>query len=175
MLEFSLWDDDERHISRRVHINTAAVASVEETERRKAYGFFQPVAVIRLVTGEEHIVYDYARNVAKTIAAEQGKGGVMEMKIERAKTTVEVWNVCECGRILHSLSEAQRGTCSSCWVRTMPADTKRAMNRLIASVFNGEAKDDKRARELIDDAMSKLDRDREAQKGTHNDQGQTKV
>lgn len=66
MLEFTLFDCEERHFH-KVHINPAAVASVEETDRRRAYGFNQPCAVIRLVTGESHVVYDHNRDVAKKI------------------------------------------------------------------------------------------------------------
>lgn len=85
----------------------------------------------------------------------------METKIPREKRTTEVWNVCECGRILHSLHEAERGECSGCWVAKMPADTKNAMNKLLASAFNGLAKDESKIGPIIDDAMSKLDRDRQ--------------
>jgi hypothetical protein len=78
--------------------------------------------------------------------------------VERTKHTIEVWNICTCGRKLFSMAEGKRGTCSSCWFKAMPADTKSAMNKLLAAVFKptSDAEKDK----LIDDAMTKLDRDR---------------
>lgn len=75
MLTFSVYDCDDydRGQTRHVHVNPAAVASVEESSRRPMFGFNQPVAVIRLTTGEMHTVYDYARNVAKAISESQGE------------------------------------------------------------------------------------------------------
>jgi len=72
----------------------------------------------------------------------------VKLNIPREKKTIEVWNVCECGEVLHSMAggevlhsmaEGQRGTCSSCWFKAMPAEKKTAMNRLIASAFNGSS------------------------------------
>jgi hypothetical protein len=77
----------------------------------------------------------------------------------RKKETIEVWNVCECGRILTSISEGKRGQCSGCWVKTMPNDTRNALNKLIGAAFRKESLDDKQKGELIDDATSKLERD----------------
>ncbi len=76
---------------------------------------------------------------------------------ERTKQTIEIWDRCECGRVLHSVAEATRGTCSSCWFKTMPGDTKRAMNRLVASAFNKANDSQKDA--AIAEAMEKLNRD----------------
>jgi hypothetical protein len=56
---------------------------------------------------------------------------------ERTKRTIEVWDRCECGRVLHSISEGERGTCATCWFKAMPQSTKTALNRLIACAFDG--------------------------------------
>lgn len=77
---------------------------------------------------------------------------------DRKKENIAIWNVCECGRGLHSIAEGIRGTCSSCWVKSMPSDTKLALNRLISAAFKGQ--DSKDAPELIEDVMKKLKRDR---------------
>ena len=71
MLTFSLYSDDQYTASQKVHINAAAVASVEETQRRPMDRGWQDVAVIHLTTGEKHVVYDGARTVAKEIAEAQ--------------------------------------------------------------------------------------------------------
>lgn len=78
-----------------------------------------------------------------------------------ATRTITVHDRCTtdgCGRTLLSISEGERGLCSSCWVKQMPADTRRAMNRLLASAFNGSGAAEKD--EAVADAMSKLNRDR---------------
>ena len=77
----------------------------------------------------------------------------------REKRTIEIWDHCECGRTLHSIAEGKRGKCSSCWFKAMPTDTQDALNRVIASAFKPTSEDE-RGR-LVDDAMAKLDRDRE--------------
>ena len=61
MLTFALYtaDDYERR-TRRVHIDPAAVVSVEEAERRPAFGGWYQVAVIALATGDKFIVEDGA-------------------------------------------------------------------------------------------------------------------
>lgn len=79
--------------------------------------------------------------------------------IERRKETIEVWNVCECGRMLHSIHEGKRGQCASCWVKSMPSDTKSALNKLIGAAFKKEKPTEAEKGELIDKAISKLDRD----------------
>jgi len=78
---------------------------------------------------------------------------------ERKKETIEVWNVCECGRTLHSMHEGKRGQCASCWVKAMPADTKSAINRLFVAAFREDEPTDEEKDDLIEDAMSKLNRD----------------
>lgn len=77
---------------------------------------------------------------------------------DRTQRTVTVWDRCECGRLLHSMAEGQRGTCGACWLKTMPADTKAAMNKMIAAAFKPTSEDEKG--KLVDDAISKLKRDR---------------
>lgn len=83
----------------------------------------------------------------------------MKTDMPREQETIEVWNVCECGRILHSIAEGKRGTCSGCWVNSMPSDTKTALNKLIGAAFRNDKPSDDEKDELIDDAMAKLDRD----------------
>jgi hypothetical protein len=69
MLTFTLYiADDYDHSRRVVHIDPCAVIAVEETERRPAFGGYQQVAVITLVTGREYIVEDGARRAAREIA-----------------------------------------------------------------------------------------------------------
>lgn len=75
---------------------------------------------------------------------------------ERTKRTIEIWDQCECGNVLHSIVEGERGTCGSCWIKAMPADTKCALNKLIAAAF----KTSEVAGAIIDEAFEKLDRDR---------------
>jgi hypothetical protein len=68
MLTFTLYtaDDYERR-TRHVHIDPLAVASVEEAERRPAFGGYWQVAVIVLANGERFVVEDGARRAAKMI------------------------------------------------------------------------------------------------------------
>jgi hypothetical protein len=70
MLTFNLYtaEDYDNHTRRQVHIDPAAVISVEETERRPAYSGYHQVAVITLVTGDKHIVEDGSRTAARKIA-----------------------------------------------------------------------------------------------------------
>jgi hypothetical protein len=84
------------------------------------------------------------------------------LKIERVKETVEVWNICTCGRILHSLNEAQRGTCASCWFRAVKPETHKAINKLIASAFNGAT--EKQKDEAVENAFAALHEDEAARK-----------
>lgn len=83
--------------------------------------------------------------------------------IERKKKTIEVWNVCECGQILYSMHEGQRGQCGSCWMKAMPSDTKSTLNKLIGAALRRNKPTDSQKNRLIDNAMSKLDRDAKAQ------------
>jgi hypothetical protein len=85
-----------------------------------------------------------------------------------ATRTITVHDRCTvegCNRVLLSIAEGERGTCGSCWFKGMPADTKRAMNRLIASAFNRSSESERDA--AVDDAMDKLARDRGEVGGTH--------
>lgn len=66
MIEFTLFDPEERHFD-KVYVNPEYVMSVAETERRRTCGFYQPCAVLLLSTGEQHVVYDHNRDVAKKI------------------------------------------------------------------------------------------------------------
>lgn len=78
---------------------------------------------------------------------------------ERKRETISVWNVCECGRVLHSIAEGKRGKCSSCWVQSMPSDTKAALNKVIAAAFRTTKPPNAEVDQLISNAMDKLDRD----------------
>jgi hypothetical protein len=77
--------------------------------------------------------------------------------VERVARTITVWDKCECGRTLHSISEGERGRCATCWVKSMPPDTRRAMNRLIAAAFNESTSEQKDA--VVKEALTKLARD----------------
>lgn len=77
--------------------------------------------------------------------------------IVREQNPVDLWNICECGAILHSIVEGKRGSCGRCWIKSMPSDTKSAMNRLIAAAFNPTTESEKG--ELVNDALEKLRRD----------------
>lgn len=72
----------------------------------------------------------------------------------RTKTTIEVWNRCECGRVLHSIREGQRGLCASCWFSAMPKETKDSVNRLISMAFNPATDAEKAA--AVKDVLDKL-------------------
>lgn len=74
--------------------------------------------------------------------------------MERKKETVEIWNICECGRILHSITEATRGTCAGCWIKSIKPETRSALNRLIGSAFNGST--GKQLDKAVDDAFNAL-------------------
>lgn len=81
-----------------------------------------------------------------------------------ATRTIIVHDRCTksgCNQLLHSISEGERGVCAACWFASLKPETKRAMNRLIASAFNGstEAEKDAAAR----DAFEKL----ESEKASH--------
>jgi hypothetical protein len=67
-----------------------------------------------------------------------------------------------CNRTLHSISEGERGTCSSCWVKSLRPETKKALNRLIASAFNNSSEKEKD--EAVDDAFKKLDEEESRRK-----------
>jgi hypothetical protein len=68
VLTFTLYTaDDYDRRTRHVHIDPLAVASVEEAERRPAFGGYWQVAVIVMVNGERFVVEDGARRVAKMV------------------------------------------------------------------------------------------------------------
>ena len=68
MLTFDLYRDDFAERSERIHINPAYVASVRDTEQRRSFGGYSPVAVITMHDGAQHVVYDSAQKVAAQIA-----------------------------------------------------------------------------------------------------------
>jgi hypothetical protein len=53
--------------TRHVHIDPLAVASVEEAERRPAFGGYWQVAVVTMMNGERFVVEDGARRPAKVV------------------------------------------------------------------------------------------------------------
>jgi hypothetical protein len=72
MLTFTLYaGDDYDRRTRQVSINPQFVASVEEAERRPAFGGWSFVAIIHLHDGKEHVVCDATRRVARMIAEAQ--------------------------------------------------------------------------------------------------------
>ena len=77
-----------------------------------------------------------------------------------ATRTITIHDVCtKCNRVLHGIAEGERGTCSSCWVSSLRPETKRAMNRLIASAFNGSSEEEKG--KVADEAFEQLRKERE--------------
>lgn len=68
---------------------------------------------------------------------------------------VRIHDKCtKCDKILHSISEGERGLCSSCWVETLDPETKKSLNRLVSLAFK---KSSSKERELaVDDAMRRL-------------------
>jgi hypothetical protein len=81
MLTFTLYTADTYDQSpRHVHIDAAAVVSVEETERRPAFGGYHQVVIITLTTGDKYVVEDEARTAARRIAeAQQTAAAEVEM------------------------------------------------------------------------------------------------
>jgi hypothetical protein len=72
VLTFSLYSgDDHDRRTRQVSINPAFVASVEDAERRPAFGGWSFVAVIHLHDGKEHVACDSTRRVARQMAEAQ--------------------------------------------------------------------------------------------------------
>ncbi|MHB1421870.1 MAG: hypothetical protein ACYC3I_01480 [Gemmataceae bacterium] len=69
MLTFTVYTADDYDRTRRVvHIDPAAVISVEEDERRPAFGGYHPVAIITMATGDRFTVEDGSRSAARSIA-----------------------------------------------------------------------------------------------------------
>ena len=81
----------------------------------------------------------------------------MKLDIPREKRTVELWNLCTCGQVLHSISEGERGTCSSCWFKSLSPEKHKAMKGLIASAFNGATDAQKDA--AVDEAFKQFRKD----------------
>jgi DNA-directed RNA polymerase subunit RPC12/RpoP len=74
-----------------------------------------------------------------------------------ATRTITIHDVCTtdgCGRTLHSISEGERGRCGSCWFKSLSAEDRKSMNRLIASAFNGSSNAEKEA--AVDDAVKRF-------------------
>lgn len=76
----------------------------------------------------------------------------------RVPRTIIVWDNCECGEVLYTLIEAERGSCAKCWFKAMPADTKEAMNQILVASL-GPKKSEAERLKLIADAEEKLKRD----------------
>jgi hypothetical protein len=77
------------------------------------------------------------------------------MSIERKKETIEVWNICECGKLLLSVSEAKRGTCASCWFQTLGEKTKKALNKVVSMAFTPTTEEERE--EAIGKALEQLE------------------
>lgn len=59
--------------------------------------------------------------------------------------TITVHDRCTgCERVLLSISEGQRGTCSSCWFKSLRPEKARALNRLVEATFNGNVSEQHR-------------------------------
>lgn len=67
LVEFTLYCDDRRYVSRQVYVNPEHVSSISEGERRPPDAFFQKVAYITLKNGREHCVQDNDRTAARKI------------------------------------------------------------------------------------------------------------
>lgn len=73
---------------------------------------------------------------------------------------VEIHDRCTtvgCGKVLHSIREGESGLCGACAFKLIPTDTKRAINRLLSSAFNGSSEAEKDA--AVKEAMEKVKRD----------------
>ncbi len=91
MLTFDIYPEDlTGRPAERVHVDPACVASVRETERRRAYGGYSPVAVLTMHDGERFVVYDGARAAARQVAeAQRGAGAASQPVGPTAKTPGE--------------------------------------------------------------------------------------
>jgi hypothetical protein len=74
MLTFRLYRENVSASDRAgtIHIDPLAVVSVEEAERRPAFGGWHQVAVVTLSIGDRHVVEDGARTAARLIADARG-------------------------------------------------------------------------------------------------------
>jgi hypothetical protein len=82
----------------------------------------------------------------------------MKLEGEPQSRPVTVWDRCRtpgCQQALFSLREAENGQCSTCWVAGLSKEKKSALNRLVASAFNGST--DEQKGKAVDDAMDALD------------------
>jgi hypothetical protein len=69
--------------------------------------------------------------------------------------TITVHDRCTtegCGRVLLSISEGERGLCSSCWVKQWSPEKKAAMGKLLAAAFNGSTEEQKD--KAVDEALA---------------------
>jgi len=74
-----------------------------------------------------------------------------------ATRTITVHDRCTtegCKRTLHSIREGERGLCSGCWMKSLRPETRSALNKLIASAFNGATEDQKGR--AVEDALKQL-------------------
>lgn len=81
-----------------------------------------------------------------------------------ATRTITIHDRCtvpECNKVLHTIREGESGLCAACGFKRMPADTKAAMNKLLASAFNGATDAQKDA--AVKEAMEKVNRDRKGE------------
>jgi hypothetical protein len=79
LLTFTLYTaDDYDRRTRHVHIDQLAVSSVEEAERRPAFGGYWQVAVVTMMNGEKFVVEDGARRAARLVwEAKEKAAGAM--------------------------------------------------------------------------------------------------
>lgn len=77
------------------------------------------------------------------------------MATKRTIEVYEVYDVCvKCERLLHSIAEGERGTCSTCWFADLKPGTHKAIKNLIAAAFNGSAESQKD--KVVDDAFKAM-------------------
>ncbi|TMJ00857.1 MAG: hypothetical protein E6G97_18150 [Alphaproteobacteria bacterium] len=88
----------------------------------------------------------------KAAAGDRELGGPAHTMSTR---TITVHDRCtKCNRTLHFISEGERGVCGPCWVASLAPETKKAINRVIASAFNGSGEEEKS--QAVDGAMKAL-------------------
>lgn len=74
--------------------------------------------------------------------------------MERIKETIEIYNICTCGKTLHSINEGKRGLCSSCWFKTLGDTTKTAFKNLISATFKSITDEEKQ--KLVNNAFKAI-------------------
>jgi hypothetical protein len=62
----------------------------------------------------------------------------------KANRLIYYVNVCECGKVLHSINEVQKAKCASCWVASLNPETKAALDSLVRSAFASTSEDQKK-------------------------------